>query len=124
MGPTSYLAMASLLFVLLLQFEIAVSQATISVTAVEGRSINVAVLCDLDREFHPLYWEIEGRVYDLYSIPDVFLVMEHEALLIPEVDRRMNGWRFQCFTIDPNMEGNLNPGQITLLTVYFDPSAG
>ena len=65
----------------------------------EGLSTNIDILCDLDRQLHPQYWEIRGRVYDLYSIPEVFEVRGHEAIRLPNVDRRMDGWTFRCFTI-------------------------
>ncbi len=109
---SSYLIILLLLFVLN-------QQATTQTTAVEGRSRNVVILCDLDRSFHPLYWDIQGLVYDLYSIPKIFDVFTHEAITLPSVDRRMDGWRFQCFTVDLTNPEGLNPGLITTLTIFY-----
>lgn len=97
-----------------------VTSQEIPKTAVEGLSTNVDFLCDLDRQFNPLYWDIQGRVYDLYSIPALFTVRGHEGITLGDVDRRMNGWRFQCFTIDPSTEEGFNPGLVTILTVIFN----
>ena len=97
--------------------------STIRKTEVEGLSLNVDILCDLDRQFHPLYWDIQGRVYSLYTIPEIFIIRGHEAITLPTVDRRMDGWRFQCFTIDPRDEYSWNPGQITILSVIYSKSA-
>ena len=91
----------------------------IKTVAVEGLSKNINILCDLDRQFHPVYWKIENQIYDLYNVPAMFIVRGHEAISMPEVDRRMNGWRFQCFTVEPTNEDGLNPGQVTILMVHF-----
>jgi hypothetical protein len=66
-------------------------------------------------ELHPQYWEIQDRVYDLYGVPEIFEVRGYEALRLVNVDRRMNGWTFRCFTIEN--ENELNLGQITTLEV-------
>ena len=95
------------------------NELTVDKVAVEGLSRNVDILCNLDRQFHPLYWKIQGQIYDLYSIPELFIIREHEAITIPTVDRRMDGWDFQCFTVDPRRENRLHPGQITNLTVLY-----
>ena len=81
----------------------------------EGFSTNIDILCDLDLELHPQYWEIQGGVYDLYSVPEIFEVRGYEAITLANVDRRMNGWRFRCFTIVN--ENNLNLGETTILEV-------
>lgn len=88
-------------------------------TVVEGISTNIDILCNLDRRTDALYWKINHLIYDLYSVPKIFTILEHEALSLAEVDRRMNGWRFQCFTINPNIEGGLNLGRITVLVVVY-----
>jgi hypothetical protein len=77
-------------FVLLLLQE-ANSQGVTVKNVVEGLSTNVDILCGLDRQLHPQYWEIEGRVYDLYSVPEIFEVRGHEAVRLANVDRRMDG---------------------------------
>lgn len=95
------------------------SQVVVRKTLIEDVSINVDILCGLDRQFRPLYWDIQGRVYDLYSVPSVFSINEDGDLRIATVDRRIDGWRFQCFTVDPNNEEWLNPGQITIVAVIY-----
>ena len=94
-------------------------QTVVPKTVVEGFSTNVDILCDLDRQFHPLYWRVDGLVFDLYNVPELFEVVEHEALTIGVVDRRMDGWRFQCFTVNPTRQDDETPGQMTLLTVVY-----
>ena len=88
-------------------------------TALEGHTRGVDILCDLDQQIYPLYWNIQGKVYDLYSIPEIFEVLDREGIRPRIVDRRMDGWSFQCFTIGPNNEEGLNFGQITTLTVVY-----
>lgn len=77
--------------------------------------VHVDILCNLDiRRFHLLYWRIEGRIYELYSVPAVFRVSGGKDLSI-RVDRRMDGWSLQCFAI--NSEGGLFPDEITVLDI-------
>ena len=88
----------------------------------EGLSGNVDLLCNIGRQHQPQYWRIQERIYDLDSIPEFFLVQEHGGLRIPRVDRRLNGWRFQCFAIDFNTTEGMNPGQIIELNVFYGKS--
>ena len=111
--------MAVAVILMLVLFAAQSNELTVNKVAVEGVSINVDILCNLVRQFHPLYWRIQGRIYDLFSIPELFIIREHEAITIPTVDRRMDGWDFQCFTVDPRQENSLHPGQITNLTVWY-----
>jgi hypothetical protein len=90
-----------------------------NVVAVERLSSNVNILCDLDRDSHPLYWIIQGQVYELYSVPRIFRVRGYEAITLTSVDRRMDGWVFQCFNVNPDNEEGLTPGLITTLTVVY-----
>ena len=53
-------------------------QTTFSKTAVEGVSRNINILCDLDRQFYPLYWKINEYIYDQYNVPEIFTVVGHE----------------------------------------------
>lgn len=110
------MAFLKALSLLVLLFQHVKSQ---NVVAVEGLSMNVNILCDLDRQFHPLYWRIQEQIYDLYGVPAIFRVRGFEAITITSVDRRMDGWRFQCFTIDPSAEGGLKPGLVTTLTIVY-----
>ena len=87
--------------------------------AVEYLSTFVNILCNLDRQFHPLYWMIQDRIYDLYNVPEIFTERTYGGITLPTVDRRMDGWRFQCFTIEPSNEDNINPGEIRELTVIY-----
>lgn len=109
------MAMRTLILLLLQQVA---GQPSVEIRVVEGLSSNINIPCDLDRQFHPVYWKIQGRVYDLYSIPRIFEMISHESITLPTVDRRMNGWTFQCFAIDPANEG-LNEGTYTTLTVLY-----
>ena len=94
-------------------------QQTVVIRVGEGISTNVNILCDLDRQFYPLYWRIQESIYDLYTVPEIFIVRDHEAITLPTVDRRMDGWRFQCFMVEPNNEDYINPGVITELSVIY-----
>ena len=98
------------------------AQTTFAKTAVEGVSRNINILCDLDRQFHPLYWKINELIYDQYNVPQIFTVVGHEALVISDVDRRMDGWRFQCFTVNPSSSDGLTPGFVTILTIIYGTS--
>lgn len=112
------MSMFNLLVFLVLQ-QTTSGQQSVQRRVVESLSININILCDLDRVFHPLYWKIQARVYDLDSIPEIFTMISDGSITLPMVDRRMDGWRFQCFTIDPNNEGGLNEGLITTLDVLY-----
>jgi hypothetical protein len=83
---------------------------------VENVTTNVDIVCGLD---HPQYWKIQDRVYDLYGVPEIFEVRGHEALRLANVDRRMNGWTFLCFTIDDdggiNLDTTINQLDVQLL---------
>ena len=95
------------------------AQQQVVIRVGEGISTNVNILCDLDRQFYPLYWRIQERIYDLYTIPEIFIVSFHGAIALPTVDRRMDGWRFQCFTVEPNNKDYLNSGAITELRLVY-----
>ena len=109
---------AAVLFVLLLLQK---ASGLVLKRAIEHLSMNVDILCDLDRQLHPQYWEIQGRVYDLYSVPEIFEVRGHEAIRLATVDRRMDGWTFRCFTI-VNKTG-LELDMETRLEVIPDPNS-
>ena len=109
-----YLSLLSLFLLLQASFQ----QATTSTRdVVEGLNANIDILCDLDRQLHPVYWKIQEQVYDLYGLPEIFTLRGHEAISLATVDRRMDGWRLQCFSVDNTRPGGLNPGMITILQV-------
>ena len=111
--------MAKLALLIVLLLKEVTSQEMIVKSVVEGLNTNTDILCNLDRQFHPLYWDIQGKIFDLGSIPSTFTVRGHEAISIPAVNRSMDGWRFQCFTIDLTSLDGLNHGLITILNVFF-----
>jgi hypothetical protein len=88
-------------------------------TVVEGLSSNVDIICNLDRQFHPLYWSIEDRIYELYHVPEIFSSISVEAITLESVSRRMDGWRLQCFALDPSREDGVMAGVITTLEVLY-----
>ena len=108
------------LIALLLQAGPLNGQNSIVKTILEGFGAqNVDFLCDIpDRQEHPLYWKINDYIYDLYHVPEIFEIQEHRGISIDVVDRRMNGWVLQCFTINPNLEDPFNPGLVTTLIVH------
>ena len=112
--PTMFAA-----FLLIAFFQGSSTQEITEKTVVEGLSVNVDILCNIDRQLHPLYWKIQGKIYDLDSIPEFFDVHGHEALNLQNVDRRLNGWSFQCFTIDTSTSEGVYSGLITRLTVDY-----
>ena len=96
------------------------SERITPITAVEGISTNINIQCDLNRHNNALYWRINDRDYDLYSVPDIFIIDGYEVLTLKNVNRNMNGWRFFCFTvsIDSNNElRSIRRGQVAELTV-------
>lgn len=86
-------------------------------TVVEGESTNVNIICDLYRETGTLLWRIDGSVYYSDSVPQVFRAFGHAALTIESVDRRMDGWEFQCVVV--TKDSTVKYGQITVLRVLF-----
>ena len=84
---------------------------------VEGFSSNVNILCDLTRQPDPLYWRINGSVFDLYSVPAIFETDGFASLTIPTVNRHMDGWTFQCFTLSTQQRQIYS--QITVLSVII-----
>lgn len=94
------------------------SENTTIKTVVEGFSTNVNIQCNINHGNSTIYWIINGQAFDLYDVPQVFKV-GYEALTLSRVDRSMNNWVFQCFTIDYNHERNLNLGLITELRVLY-----
>jgi hypothetical protein len=88
-------------------------------TVVEGLNSNVDIICNLDRQFHPLYWSIEDRIYELYHVPEIFSSISVEAITLESVSRRMDGWRLQCFAFDPSSENGRIAGIITTLDVLY-----
>ncbi len=109
--------MATLYRVILVLFFVATSQQLSASTMylAEGNT-DISILCHLDQ--HPLYWDIQGYIYDLHSLPEVFTRRERMAITIAVVERRMNGWRLQCFSTDHTNPEGLNSGQITELNIY------
>ena len=92
---------------------------TAHLVAVEGLSANVNILCNLDHETGPLYWRINGLVFDLYSVPEAFEAEGYVGLVIPRVHRGMDGWTFQCFTVADARNSYFNLGELTILTVIY-----
>ena len=110
-SPTIKLIVGKAIWTLLVLSLREMSCQAIQKTALEGHTRTVDILCDLDQQIYPLYWNIQGKVYDLYSIPEIFEALDHEGIRLRIVDRRMDGWRFQCFTIGPNRAEGF--GQLT-----------
>ena len=88
------------------------------ITAVEGGSINVNILCTLDKEEpEPIYWLINGNLYDSYNFPKIFMSVNYGTLTLPSVNRRMNDWNIQCVRVTSNKE--LRHGENVLLKVLY-----
>lgn len=79
------------------------------------------ITCDLNPQMNPLYWKINGLVYEFFQVPEIFQIQGYETLNIPEVDRSMNGSTFQCFTVDPN-EGAIFDNTTILRVISSSPS--
>ena len=90
-------------------------QSVVTQTVVEGISSYIDIICNLDRQFHPLYWRIQGRIYDLYNVPEMFTAISVEAITLGSVSRGMDGWTFQCFALDSTREGGLVNGVVNVL---------
>jgi hypothetical protein len=71
-------------------------------TVIEGLSNNVDIICNLDRQFYPLYWSIKDRIFELYNVPEIFSLISVEAITLESLSRRMDGWRLYCFALDPS----------------------
>lgn len=89
------------------------SAVIVPITVVEGFSTNTNIPCELNGHIEPLYWRINELVYDLFSVPTKFVADGYVRLIIYRVNRHMDGWAFQCFTLN-----DMN-SQISMLTVLY-----
>ena len=113
----------SLLLVVVTAFQLSSAQVRNSTqTLIEGRSSNVPIYCDLARSYPSisLYWRINGALYNLLHLPEPFIA-RGTYLMIPAVDRRLDGYTLQCVSIQwagtGNSTVNETLGQITTLDV-------
>ena len=85
----------------------------------EDLSTNIDIICNLDRQLHPLYWNITGKVYELYSVPAIFTTTSPEAITLASVNRRMNGWILFCFSVGVGVGHSVIAGATTVLHVIY-----
>lgn len=75
---------------------------------------DVFISCPFSGQYLPA-WEINGRVYELFQLPDVFIPASR-GLLVPVVDVSLNGTMFRC--IYPTGNGfHTKESSIGVLTV-------
>ena len=108
------MVLPTLLMLLVLQ---TIDGQIIQRTVVEDLSTNIDIICNLDRQLHPLYWSIAGKVYELYSVPAIFTTTSPEAITLASVNRRMNGWRLLCFSVGAT--DHVIAGVTTVLHVIY-----
>ena len=113
-----WLAVASRVAIIMVYNVVSTAQEAFHLTVVEGISANVNIPCNLNLETGSLYWEINGLIFDLYSVPEQFATDGYVGLVIPSVHRGMNGWTFQCFTVADARSG-FNLGELTILEVII-----
>ena len=106
-------------WLLLLLTSLQLTECVVQRRVAEGVSTNVDIQCNLDRHLHPKYWIIQGRLFDLGNVPEVFTVTGDEVIRIREVDRRMNGWRPQCYSTDSTNGNDFNLGVLTVISVFY-----
>ena len=69
---------------------------------VAGISTNVNIECNLGRQEAAPFWQINGTVYELFSISCAFffgvipVVNSYSSLTIPRLTVELNGIDFQC----------------------------
>ena len=87
---------------------------------VEGLSKNVTIACSINNpKKAALYWQINNLIFEAHTLPEIFKAnsIHYDSFDIPEVDRRMNNWRFQCFIVE-TLRNSITYGEtITTLTV-------
>ena len=71
------------------------------------------------------FWIINGSVYGLLQAPPEFVVFSQvpcslDSLTIPVVQREMDGYTFQCATVDHHIVTPML-GEVTLLEVVTPP---
>ena len=64
-----------------------------------------------------LYWKINNKDYDLYSVPARVFKIDQNVLKLAYVTMDIDQWTMQCFTIDFTNEDKLNLGEHILLDV-------
>ena len=88
------------------------------ITVVEGASTNVNIVCGLDRINNPpLYWIINQNMYDNSNLPYILKTTAYGILTLETVNRRMDGWEFQCVRVTSNKELICDP--MAILRVLY-----
>lgn len=97
-------------------------------TAVAGFSRNVKIQCSITADYEQesvtisgfdVFWIINGSVYGLLQVPRDFVVCSSEninCLEIPNIESEMDGYTFQCVSIDHHRNTQYLGG-VTALTV-------
>ena len=84
-----------------------VDSQTVDISGVSGVSTNINIICSSNDEeiTSPTFWMINGSVYGLLHVPNEFVVCslfrcDLTTLTIPVVQSEMNGYTFQCVSVD------------------------
>ena len=62
-----------------------------------------------------VYWKINGLIYSRDGLPDIYNI-EGNNLILPRVDRTLDGYTYQCLAVERNGE---RLGSITILRVVY-----
>ena len=100
---------------------------------IAGLSTNMEMQCSIARDYalrgrdlsgYGVFWMINGSVYGSLQVTREFIVCDevcdHSTLKIPVVQRNMDGYTFQCVTVDYNTNTHYL-GEITVLNVTTAP---
>ena len=91
--------------------------STAAKSVVQGDT-NVIISCNfLNHKSITLYWRINNKDYDLYSVPAGEFKIDQNVLKLAYVTMDIDQWTMQCFTIDFTNEDNLNLGEFIVLDV-------
>ena len=107
------------LIIIYLVFE--VWAQTAGIQEISGISANVDIPCLNSDPDANVFWIINGSVYGLLQIPDEFILCKEETcnlndLTISVVQSEMDGYTFQCVSIDYNTNTH-HLGTLTELSV-------
>ena len=85
---------------------------------------DVFISCPFTGQYLPA-WEINGKLYELFQLPDVFIPASR-GILIPVIDVSLNGTTFQCvyptgsgFHVEESSVGKLTVTPSSMLKLKF-----
>ena len=103
-------------------------QAWTQITQIAGLNADISCLSLHDSNTRHVFWIVNGSVYGLLHVPNEFVVCSEvscdlRSLVISVVQNEMDGYTFQCVSIDYNTNTQ-HLGTQTELSVITLPQDG